>query len=284
MNKALQLECICKTFQEFKLSDINFTLKKGHIMGLIGENGAGKTTIINRILNIIKPEQGSIKILNKDNIKYEISLKEKIGVVFDSNYFENDWSIKHIEHLFKIFYKQWNHEKFKYFCMKFNLSKKKKIHELSKGMQMKLMVACALSYDSELLILDEPTSGLDPTSRNELLEILHEYVKDGNKSVLFSTHITSDLDKIADEITFIGNGRVIYTGEKLKLINSFKKITNQCTSLTPELEKYLIGLKIKENTFSALIKTDYVKLFPSISYIDATLDDIIIYTNKEIKR
>ena len=146
------------------------------------------------------------------------------------------------------------------------------------------MVACALSYDSELLILDEPTSGLDPTSRNELLEILHEYVKDGNKSVLFSTHITSDLDKIADEITFIGNGRVIYTGEKLKLINSFKKITNQCTSLTPELEKYLIGLKIKENTFSALIKTDYVKLFPSISYIDATLDDIIIYTNKEIKR
>lgn len=281
MSSILKLENVSKSFTNFQLKDINFSLDKGKVMGLIGKNGSGKTTTIKLILNILKREKGKIEIFDKDSIKHEVSLKEKIGVVFDTNYFVDEWTLKEVEEMFKIFYKEWDSNRFKCLCEKFKLTKEKKIKELSKGMQMKLMIACALSYNAQLLILDEPTSGLDPVSRDELLDIISDYVKDHEHSVLFSTHITSDLNKIADSITFLNNGEVFYSGEKDKFVNLFKIVKGNMTELNIDLKSKLIGIKKTGERFSGLIRKDDMKKFNNMNYEDVSIDDIIVYTSSE---
>lgn len=280
MSNILKLENISKHFTNFKLKKIDFSLDAGKIMGLVGINGSGKTTTIKLILNILKPQNGKIKIFDKDSIKYEVSLKKKIGVVFDSSYFVDEWTITEVEKLFKIFYKEWDGDRFKFLYNKFKLTKEKKIKELSKGMQMKLMIACALSYNAQLLILDEPTSGLDPVSRDELLDIISDYVKDGEHSVLFSTHITSDLNKIADSITCLNNGQVFYSGEKDKFVNSFKIVKGKINKLDLNSEDKLIGIKKNGEDFTGLIKECNIQSFPNMAYEEASIDDIIVYINK----
>ena len=234
----LTVKNLSKQFVDFKLDNISFELPRGSVMGLIGPNGSGKTTTIKLILNMLKKNQGKIEILGYDNIKEEQIAKENLGIVFDSNYFVDEWNMKMVEKAMSRFYKTWNHLRFYSYIEQFKIAKSKKVKELSKGMQMKLMLACAFSYDSKLLILDEPTSGLDPVSRDELLEIIEKYVEDGKHSVLFSTHITSDLEKIADYITFIHQGRIILTESKDNLIY-----------------KYAI-LRCKEKQFENLDKSD----------------------------
>ena len=222
----LTVKNLSKQFVDFKLDNISFELPRGSVMGLIGPNGSGKTTTIKLILNMLKKNQGKIEILGYDNIKEEQIAKENLGIVFDSNYFVDEWNMKMVEKAMSRFYKTWNHLRFYSYIEQFKIAKSKKVKELSKGMQMKLMLACAFSYDSKLLILDEPTSGLDPVSRDELLEIIEKYVEDGKHSVLFSTHITSDLEKVADYITYINYGELIYSGEKKKLLEEFYVIRN----------------------------------------------------------
>lgn len=279
IKNLLNVENIFINFDEFKLNNISFVLKKGHIMGLIGPNGAGKTTTIKLILNILKKQNGKIQILNKDIFENELEIKENIGVVFDSNYFIEDWTIKEVEIAVKMFYKNWDTYKFKLFLKKFNIYEGKKVRELSKGMKMKLMIACALSHDPKLLILDEPTSGLDAISRNELLNILTDYIKDGEHSVLFSTHIMDDLDKIADDITYINNGEIIYTGNKKNLLNSFRIVRGKINELNSDLEKKLIGVRKSFKEFEGLIRVENINKFPNLIYELASMDDIIIFTN-----
>ena len=221
MNNALEIKNLSKEYNSFALNDISFSLPQGYIMGLIGPNGAGKTTTIKLMLNMLKKTEGSIKILGLDSIADQNEIKESIGAVFDANYFVQDWMVKEVEKSIGTFYNSWDSNKFNSMIQRFGLDSNKKVKELSRGMQMKLMLSCAFSHDAKLLILDEPTSGLDPIARDELLDILLEFISDGQRSVLFSTHITSDLDKIADYITFINNGTLIFTGTKDDFIEGF---------------------------------------------------------------
>lgn len=280
MNNILSVNNLGKFYTEFQLKDINFNLPYGFIMGLIGQNGAGKTTTIKAILNMINKDSGEIAIFDKDNIKDEIEIKKDIGVVFDSNYFVDSWKIKDVEKSMRLFHNNWNNIKFKLLISKFNISTNKRISQLSKGMQMKLMLACALSYDAKLLILDEPTSGLDPVSRDELLDILKEYIEDGKHSVLFSTHITTDLEKIADYITYLNKGRLIYSGEKEEFIDAFRIAKGGIDELVSNLENKLIGTRTYSSGFEGLIRTEFIKDYPNLIFEPASIDDIIVYSSK----
>ena len=277
----LTVKNLSKQFVDFKLDNISFELPRGSVMGLIGPNGSGKTTTIKLILNMLKKNQGKIEILGYDSIKEEQIAKENLGIVFDSNYFVDEWNMKMVEKAMSRFYKTWNHLRFYSYIEQFKIAKSKKVKELSKGMQMKLMLACAFSYDSKLLILDEPTSGLDPVSRDELLEIIEKYVEDGKHSVLFSTHITSDLEKVADYITYINYGELIYSGEKKKLLEEFYVIRNVREEIPIGIREKLIGVRKTKDGVQALLKKEYIKEISGLGRIEkATLDDIVVFTSK----
>lgn len=280
MSNHLEIKNLSKEFPQFYLKDINFTLPKGYIMGLIGQNGAGKTTIIKLILNMLKRETGEIKVLGFDNILDEKNIKSNLGIVFDYSYFSDDWKVSEVEKAISIFYENWNSEKFSNLLKKFNIGASKKVKELSRGMQMKLMLACAFSYDSKLLILDEPTSGLDPVARDELLDILLEYIEDGEHSVLFSTHITKDLERVADYITYINNGQVFFTGEKEEFINMFLIVKGGNEEINSYLQEKIIGIRKFKTGFEGLIKRDDLNLFENFQTEPATIDDIIVFASR----
>lgn len=241
MTNILEFNGVYKKISDFRLENINFALPKGYIMGLVGPNGAGKTTSIQLILNMIEKDSGEILIFGQDNIRNESSVKQDIGVVFDTIFYVDTWTIKDTEKAISIFYENWKHDTFIEMIKKFNLPLNRRVKELSRGMQMKLMLACAFSHDAKLLILDEPTSGLDPVIRDEFLEVLQEYIKDGERSVLFSTHITSDLEKVADYITLINQGNMVFTGSVESLKNSYCRIKGKKCNLTMELKKNILG-------------------------------------------
>lgn len=280
MTNVLELKRVCKQFTGFCLDNINISLPKGYIMGLVGPNGAGKTTTIQLILNMLEKDTGEILVLGNDNITNENTIKRDIGVVFDTSFYVDTWTVKETEKAISIFYKNWKHDVFNAMIKRFNLPMNKKIKELSRGMQMKLMLACAFSHDAKLLILDEPTSGLDPVTRDEFLEILQEYIKDGERSVLFSTHITSDLERVADYITLINQGRMIYTGSMEELISSYKLIKGKNRDLTTELEKNIFGLRKTEMGFEGLITAKEAAQYKHCVIDTATIDDIIICISK----
>ena len=280
MNNYLEVRNLSKSFEGFQLHDITFTLPKGYIMGLIGPNGSGKTTTIKLILNMLKRTSGEVKILGFDSITNEQEAKRNLGVVFDSNYFSDEWKISQVEKSVSAFYENWNTQKFSETLKRFHIQPSKKVKELSKGMQMKLMLACAFSYDAKLLILDEPTSGLDPVSRDELLHILSEYIEDGEHSVLFSTHITGDLERAADYITYIRYGELFFSGGKDELIDGFRIVKGGREELSADLSKKMLGIRNFSTGFEALVKTEDLKQFAHLNVEPATIDDIVVFTSK----
>ena len=284
MDNYLELINLSKSFKSFQLHDITFTLPKGYIMGLIGPNGSGKTTTIKLILNMIKRTDGEVKILGFDNIIDEKEAKKNLGVVFDSNYFNDEWKVSQIEKSISSFYKNWDTQKFSKILKQFHILPSKKVKELSKGMQMKLMLACAFSYDAKLLILDEPTSGLDPVSRDELLDILLEYIEDGEHSVLFSTHITEDLERVADYITYINYGELFFSGNKDEFVDMFQIVKGGCEELSEYLSKKMINIRNFATGFEALIKTEDSNYFAHLNIEPATINDIIIFTSNRGER
>lgn len=211
---AIEISDLRKCYDGFVLDNISFNVPKGSIMGFIGQNGAGKSTTMKAILNIIKTDGGSIKLLGMDHIQDETQAKEFIAAVFDECPFHDSFKAKQLNILFKGLYRNWDEKKFYEYLERFHLPQKKKIGEFSKGMKMKMQIAAALSHGAKLLIMDEPTTGLDPVIRNEILDVFREYLNDENNSILLSSHITSDLDKIADCVTFIDNGKILLTGYK----------------------------------------------------------------------
>lgn len=211
MEYALEVNNLTKSYKDFQVKDINIKIPKGTILGLIGENGAGKSTIINTILNIARKDAGEIKIFNQDVYEHDSAVKEDIAVIFDECHFNPNFKVNVIGKMMSKIYKNWNQETYLSYLEKFNLPKNRKIKDFSKGMKMKLSFAVAFSHYPKLLILDEATSGLDPIVRDEILEILKDFIMDDEHAVLISSHITSDLDKIADYISFIHEGKLLFT-------------------------------------------------------------------------
>ena len=223
MKNILTLKDVNKKYDRsnFSITDISFSLPEGSIMGFIGENGAGKSTTMNCILNVLKKDSGKIEIFGKEMSDEDTIIRESIGVVYDSNNFPDYLTAKQISNIFEKIYKQWDNICFEEYIKRFGLSKSQKIKTYSRGMGMKLAIAVALSHKSKLLILDEATSGLDPVMRDEILDVLLEFVKQKNHSVLLSSHITGDLEKITDYIVFINKGEIILNKTKDELIYEY---------------------------------------------------------------
>lgn len=284
MSNVLEIKNVTKEFKNFKIDDISFSLPKGYIMGFIGPNGAGKTSTIKLILNMIERNSGEIKVFGLDNIKEEANIKEQLGVVFDECYYLEDWNLNDVEKAVKMFYKKWDSSKYDKYLKEFNLERTKKVKDLSRGMRMKLMIAVAFSHDAKLLILDEPTSGLDPVARDEFLDILRAYVEDEERSVIFSSHITSDIEKVSDFVTYINNGKIIFTGEKDELLEKYCIIKGGREDIDETQRKDIIGLREHRTGFEGLIKLNDVRGFSSsVITENASLEDIMIYMNKENK-
>ena len=281
MTNHLEVKNLSKSFGGFHLRNISFTLPKGYIMGLIGPNGSGKTTTIKLILNMLKRNGGEVKIMGLDSIADEQKVKSELGVVFDTNYFSDDWLVTQVEQSISAFYPNWDKQRFADILRKFHIAPNKKVKELSRGMQMKLMLACAFSYDAKLLILDEPTSGLDPVSRDELLQILSEYIEDGEHSVLFSTHITGDLERVADYITYISYGELLFSGSKDELVDMYRIVKGGKDELSSDLRAKAIGFRTFPTGFEALVRTEDIGRFSDLSIEPATIDEIVVFTSKK---
>ena len=279
---ALSVTGVTKRYDSgFTLDDVTFDLPSGYIMGLIGPNGAGKSTLIKLVLNMIRRDAGAIQVLGLDAITREERVKAEVGVVFDGSYFMETWSVSQVERVMAPMYPAWNKTVFDGYLRRFDLDRGKKVKELSRGMRTKLMLAVALSHDAKLLILDEPTSGLDVLSRDELMDILHAYIEDGRHAVLLSTHITSDLERGADFITYITGGRLYYSGPKDEFEESFRLVKGGPDKLAA-VDAVADGTRVYGTGFDALVRADYLSRLPEHAGLvvePASIDDIIRLTN-----
>jgi len=223
MENILELQQICKSFPKsnFILDKLSFSLPYGAILGFVGENGAGKTTTIGCILNTVRKDSGMVKLFGKEMRDIDTDIREKIGVVYDGDNFPGFWTAKQLSQVMEGIYTQWDNALFQKYLEDFHLPVKQKIKNYSRGMTMKLAIAVALSHHPQLLILDEATSGLDPIMRDEMLDVFLEFVQEESHSILLSSHITSDLEKVADYITFIHNGKLIMTASKNDLVYNY---------------------------------------------------------------
>ena len=217
---VIEVNGITKKYDGFLLDNVSFNVAKGSIMGFIGQNGSGKSTTINAILNIIRTDSGNIKVFGMDNRKHETEIKKHISAVFDELPFHDELNADALNKIFRDIYFEWNSEIFRSYLDRFQLPRKKKFGQFSKGMKMKLQIATALSHNAKLLILDEATTGLDPVIRNEILDIFLEFLQDEENSVFMSSHITTDIEKVADSVTFIDKGKILLSGFKDDILNS----------------------------------------------------------------
>ncbi len=276
---AIELRGVSKTYKDFGLENVSFKVPKGCIMGFIGQNGAGKTTTIRSMLNITKINSGEISLLGLDHVQNEAEIKKRIAVVFDDLPFHDMFTVKDIAKIFEGLYPEWDNNVYLYYLDLFELPYKKKIGKFSKGMKMKLQIACALSHNAELLIMDEATAGLDPVVRDEILHIFMEYLQDGERSILMSSHITSDLEKIADMVTFIDKGRILLTGYKDELIERHGIIKCGYDKLTKIDPDDIVS--IRTNNFGAEVmvnnKEQALSKYSDCIIDPANIDDIMLF-------
>jgi ABC-2 type transport system ATP-binding protein len=283
MEYILEVKALRKEYNGFILKDISFQLPYGYIMGLIGPNGAGKTTTIKLIMNLLRKNGGEIKVFGKDNLAHELEIKSRIGFVYDTPVFYEHLTLKQMKNIIAPFYSSWDDAKFHRYMGEFDLPLKKKIKTLSRGMHMKFALALALSHHADLIIMDEPTSGLDPVFRRELLDILSGLIQDERKSILFSTHVTSDLERIADFITFIHKGELVFCRTRDEVFENYGVVKGGKELLTGENDKLFTG--IREHKYGIEALTPHLqearKKFKNGTVIEkATLEDIMFYTGK----
>jgi ABC-2 type transport system ATP-binding protein len=284
---ALEIRGLCKEFESFALKDVDLLLERGYVMGLIGPNGSGKTTTIKLIMNLLRKDKGDIKVLGLDHVKDEKTIKNRIGFVYDENYYYGVLSIAEMKNLIAPLYENWKEEQFQKYMQKFDLNPAQKIDKLSKGMKIKFSLAMALSHEAELIIMDEPTSGLDPIFRSEFLDILYDLMQDERKSILFSTHITSDLERIADYITFLHNGEIVFSSQKDDLQDKYALIKGPADLLHSTMESEFIGLRKSSVGFEGLIeRQSKIKqiLRDKITVEKPSLDDMMIYLAQTRRR
>lgn len=280
MNNAIKISNLKKEYKNFLLDNISFSVPSGYVCGFIGENGAGKTTTLKLMLNMVLKDGGDVEILGRSNS--DISVKEDLGILFDQPYFQEDWTPLDVEKIMGLFYKKWDSQAYHTHLKKFDLSPKQKFKTLSRGMKMKLGLAVTLSHDAKLLLLDEPTSGLDPVMRDEMLDILRDYMVEENRSVFFSTHITSDLEKIADYIIYIHKGKIVYSGLKDELTEKYCLIRGGNGDLPKTKRNKILGLREHIGGFEGMLDVSEVGGFPSSVILEtASLDDIMVHMNKK---
>ena len=284
MENILEIQGLNKVYQDFALKNVSFALPRGYIMGFVGQNGSGKTTTIRSILNMAHIDSGKIAVFGLDSVTDTVAIKERLGIVFDSLYLAEHLNAKQIEKQLKPFYKEWSSEEYAKRLEEFELPDNRPVGDFSKGMKMKLMIAVALSHNAELMILDEPTSGLDPVARDELLDILAEYIENENRGVLFSTHITADVERIADYVTILHNGRVWFTGTKDELTEKYVVLKGAEKDLPDAVKEKSIGFHAYRNGFEALLPKALVPDLPEeLEYEKASIDEILVYIAKEDK-
>lgn len=283
MENVIELTNVHKTFKGFQLKDLSISVKKGFVTGFIGGNGVGKSTTIKLVMNLLQPDSGSITVFGLNYKKHEKKIKQRIGFVFDSNTFYEHITLSEMKNIIKPAYKNWDDSIFYQYVDMFELPLKKKIKTFSKGMMMKASLTIALSHHAELIIMDEPTSGLDPIFRRELLDILHDLMQDGERTIFFSTHITTDLDRIADYITFIHNGVHMFTKEYPRIEEDYAIVKGDPNLLDRDTEQEFIGVRKSNHGFEALTanKQRIEEVFGEMVLIEKpTLEDIMLYTKK----
>ncbi|MEQ8174520.1 MAG: ABC transporter ATP-binding protein [Syntrophomonadaceae bacterium] len=286
MDEILKVDGLCRSFGEFQLKDISISLPRGYIMGFIGPNGAGKTTTIKLIMNLINRDRGEVLIFGKDNIKNEKEIKQRIGFVYDENYYYDFLTLKEMKNIIAPFYRDWDEAVYQRYLKIFELPARKKIKDLSRGMKMKFSLALALSHGAELIIMDEPTSGLDPVFRSELLDILRSEIQDDNRGILFSSHITSDLERIADYICFINNGQIVFSQTCYELREKYLLVKGPLELLNETVRQFM--LNVKENDFGFEGLSDQPEKIRRLLgnhalYEVPSLDQIVLYTVRRDK-
>lgn len=276
---VIELKGVSKDYGDFKLDDVSFSVPEGSVCGFIGQNGAGKTTTIQIILDAINRDSGEVYVFGKNMDKDSALLRENIGVVFDEMGFHDFLNARQINTIMKNVYKNWNQEKYFEYLKLFSLPTKKACGSFSRGMRMKLQIATALSHNAKLLIMDEPTSGLDPIVRNEMLQIFREYVVEEDHTILLSSHITGDLEKLADEVVFIDGGKIVLKGNKDEILEKHgilrckkDELKNISKSLLVSAETSSLGAEVLVNDRKAA-----EKLYPEMIIEPAELEQIMIY-------
>lgn len=275
---AIEIKNLCKAYKDFKIDNLSLTLPGGCILGLVGENGAGKSTTIKLILDIVKRDSGSISVLGRDNQNaFEIT-KDEIGVVLDEVGFNDLFTVKDIDKIMSYAYKNWSSADFKNLTERFSLPLNKKFKEFSKGMKMKLGIAAALSHKAKLLILDEATSGLDPVVRDEITDIFMDFTRDENHSILVSSHIVSDLEKMCDYIAFIHNGRLMLCEEKDRLKDEYAFVSCTKQQLDSIDKSAVIGVRETHYTTEAIVKRNAIPSGFNASPI--TIEELFVFMVK----
>lgn len=274
----LEVEDLCKSYSGFQLKNISFALPKGYIAGYVGRNGAGKTTTLNLITGLSRAERGSVRINGTTYAENPVAYKEAIGYIGDESYFPKELKVKDIRMILGMNYPTFQSGEFDRLIEKWKLPTNKKLAEFSRGMKVKLMFASVLSRETKILILDEATNGLDPAMREEVLRILQDYIEDGEKSILFSTHVLSDLEQIADYILFIDNGKLQLTEAKDDLLDQYLLVKGNRQELKCGMEKKLIGCKDGEFGFEAMIAADDAAGFGNGFVFDKpNIDQIVLH-------
>ena len=284
IKNVIEIKNITKDYGDFKLDNVSFNVPEGSVCGFIGQNGAGKTTTIKSILDVINIDAGEIFVFGQNIKKDSAKLREDIGVVFDEMGFHEFMTGKDINIMMKNIYKNWDENVFFEYLKKFSLPSKKPCGDFSRGMRMKLQIAVALSHNAKLLIMDEPTSGLDPIVRNDIIQIFREYVVEEDHSILLSSHITSDLEKIADEVVFINRGKIVLAGNKDEILEKHGLLKCKKSEIA-EISESLI-VKVEEESFGSTVLVNdrkaCEKLYPGMVIEQASLEDIMLfYVNKQ---
>jgi ABC-2 type transport system ATP-binding protein len=279
MDYAIKLDGVSKKYNNFKLDNVSFLVPKGCIMGFVGENGAGKTTTLKTILNLIHNDSGSINVLKLDHVKDEKKIKEQVGVVFDESYFHDNLNIGQIAKIMSKIYKNWQQSDFEKYTTKFKLPKDTIVKDYSRGMKMKLSIAAALSHQAKLLILDEATSGLDPIIRDEILDIFLEFIQNEEHTILISSHIISDLEKIADYITFIHQGKIVFSESKDDLIYNYGIIHCRKEDIDKLDKKHIVNTRKNQFGYEVMInnKKDLQRTRKELVIDNATIEEIILF-------
>ncbi|MDF2538397.1 MAG: hypothetical protein K0S76_1418 [Herbinix sp.] len=286
VQNAIEIKNLTKHYKNFSLDNVNFTVPMGSIMGFVGENGAGKTTTIKALLDMIRIDGGEIKVLGGKPVDLSREKKAEIGVVFDGSSLHDNMTAKNINTIMKHIYPNWEVNVFFGYLKKLQLPEDKIIKEYSRGMKMKLSIAIALSHNSKLLILDEATSGLDPMVRDEILDIFLDFIQDEEHTILLSSHIISDIEKIADYVTFIHGGKIIFSESKDSLIYQYGVLHCRKEEIAEIDRSYIVG--VRENSFGAELmirnKEEFQRRFRKFAVEKTSIEEIMLFISRGKER
>ncbi len=284
MDYAIKVNGLTKQYPGFSLSDVSFELERGAVMGFIGRNGAGKTTTISLLTGLLRKDSGTVEVLGSEMGPDSVEIREKIGFIYDEQgFYGGITTVRVMGKITSRFYKNWDNDEFFRLIKIFRLDPEQKTEALSHGQRTKLSLALALSHNAELFIMDEPTSGLDPVFRSEFIDILYQIIQDERRSILFSTHITTDLEKIADHITFIEDGKIIFSEAKDDLLDKYRIVKGPLELLNEQGREMCVGVREMQTGFEALTGSagDLTSLMGDNAIVEkASLDDIMVYSVK----